>query len=59
MILSPREEAAHKKQRIYFGAKPCRKGHRQGRYTSSGACAQCVRDSSNATHARIREALNA
>ena len=37
-------EAKRAGLRIYFTGKPCRRGHLDSRFTSSGSCCSCVRE---------------
>jgi hypothetical protein len=48
-----REEAARRGLRHYWTGRPCRKGHRSDRYTSTGQCIQCAREAARAAHQRI------
>lgn len=43
----------------YYTGKPCKHGHDSRRYTTSGACVECLAASTEAHRKEIREALKA
>lgn len=46
-----REAAARAGENLYFTGRPCKNGHTEPRYTSSGTCRGCIRDH-NRTYSR-------
>jgi hypothetical protein len=59
MEIIKRMAAARAGKMMYYTGKPCKYGHTTGRYTSTGACIQCLSESSQAQREEIREALKA
>jgi len=59
MQILKRSEADEAGLDKYFTGKPCIRGHFSHRYTSSGACSQCVIDATNKTRATVAGAPTA
>lgn len=54
-----REEAARLGQLRYFTGKPCKYGHISQRYTVSGACITCLRETTEAQKDKIKALIRA
>jgi len=50
--LISRSDAQARGLRHYFTGEPCKNGHRANRYTQSGACYECIRQSTYAERER-------
>lgn len=54
-----RVEAMELGETYFFTGVPCRRGHIAKRYTTSGRCAQCSREDTNAAFAKFKAAFTA
>lgn len=59
MEIMKRITAARAGRMTYYTGNACKQGHTTARYTSTGACIQCVSETTRARQEEIREALKA
>jgi glutamate dehydrogenase/leucine dehydrogenase len=57
MKLMKRMDAARAGEKLYFTGKPCKNGHLEHRYTSTGICVACNREYSANYQSAVKQVL--